>query len=182
MLGPCFSHLIREFPAEFVKCRCWLSRSHWGLGFCISVRLLADTNTAGPRTIWCIEGWTLLNKMDRGSSCILQVKLNPRLFTVNVPLGDAVRLEEPGSQEALKCSLLPAFGVSPPGGRWLGQTAWAVQIVYQLQTPGKWAGWGSPRSSRDFRRGPAGTDDRREEASGWAGAVPESTSPCARED
>lgn len=45
---------------------------------------------------------------------IAQVELNPSLFTVNLPFGNAVRLKEPGSLEALKCSFLPAFGEAPP--------------------------------------------------------------------
>ena len=54
-----------------------------------------------------------MNRIDKGASCISQVELNLSLFSINLPFGNAARLKEPGSLEALKFSFLPAFGETP---------------------------------------------------------------------
>lgn len=92
----------------------------------------------------------MLNKTDRGSSCIPPMELNPRLFNVNLHFGDTVRLKEPGSQEAFKCSLLPAFGVSPPGGADWARQHELFKFSVSAAHCSKRSSWGSPESQARF--------------------------------
>lgn len=130
------------------------------------------------------SGNTVLNRIDKGSLCVSQVASHS-LFTVKLPLKRA------WLPEALKGSfllLLERLPTCPLGGHCWARWWWAAQVwcsSHRLQQNKQWWYPESQAASPVVvdREGPRGTEDNREEVSGWAqGGAAESASCCARVD